>query len=122
MKHARYCWLLLAEGHVKRNLFGEMLRRIWALPSAGSLKPTARKAQRTWVAEGRRKGSVAQEPCAVAGTARSGSIQRPEWQRKGYRTWQQCEERCIAAVDRLLYVCQDGQKRNSSLDRMTLAA
>ena len=25
-------WLLLAEGHLGRRLFGEMLRRIWALP------------------------------------------------------------------------------------------
>ncbi len=32
VKHARYYWLLLAEGHLKRRLFGEMLHRIWALP------------------------------------------------------------------------------------------
>ncbi len=32
VKHARYYWLLLAEGHLDRRLFGEMLRRIWALP------------------------------------------------------------------------------------------
>ena len=32
VKHARYYWLLLAEGHPDRKLFGEMLRRIWALP------------------------------------------------------------------------------------------
>ena len=25
-------WLLLAEGHLTRRLFGDMLRRIWALP------------------------------------------------------------------------------------------
>ena len=31
-KHARYYWLLLAEGHLTRRLFGDMLRRIWALP------------------------------------------------------------------------------------------
>ena len=30
--HARYYWLLLAEGHLTRRLFGDMLRRIWALP------------------------------------------------------------------------------------------
>ena len=29
---ARYYWLLLAEGHLNRRLFGDMLRRIWALP------------------------------------------------------------------------------------------
>ena len=32
VKHARYYWLLLAEGHLNRRLFGEMLRRIWARP------------------------------------------------------------------------------------------
>jgi len=32
IKHARYYWLLLAEGHLTRRLFGAMLRRIWVLP------------------------------------------------------------------------------------------
>jgi Transposase DDE domain group 1 len=32
IKHARYYWLLLAEGHLHRRLFGGMLRRIAALP------------------------------------------------------------------------------------------
>ena len=32
VKHARYYWLLLAENHLTRRLFGAMLRRIWALP------------------------------------------------------------------------------------------
>ena len=32
VKHARCYWLLLAEGHLNRRLFGDMLRRIWALP------------------------------------------------------------------------------------------
>jgi len=27
MKHARYFWLLLAEGHLTRRLFGVMVRR-----------------------------------------------------------------------------------------------
>ena len=31
-KHARYYWLLLAESHLTRRLFGAMLQRIWALP------------------------------------------------------------------------------------------
>ncbi len=34
VKHARYYWLLLAEGHLHRLLFGQMLRRIYALPVA----------------------------------------------------------------------------------------
>jgi Transposase DDE domain group 1 len=33
VKHARYYWLLLAEGHLHRRLFGGMLQRIWTLPT-----------------------------------------------------------------------------------------
>ena len=32
IKHARYYWLLLAESHLTRHLFGSMVRRIEALP------------------------------------------------------------------------------------------
>jgi len=32
VKHARYYWLLLAEGHLTRWVFGAILRRIWGLP------------------------------------------------------------------------------------------
>jgi hypothetical protein len=32
IKHARYYWLLLAESHLTRRLFGSMLRRIAMLP------------------------------------------------------------------------------------------
>jgi hypothetical protein len=32
LKHARYHWLLLAESHLTRRLFGSMLRRIASLP------------------------------------------------------------------------------------------
>jgi hypothetical protein len=31
-KHARYCWLLLAESHLKRRLFEAMLGTIISLP------------------------------------------------------------------------------------------
>ena len=31
VKHARYYWLMLAEGHLTRRLFGSMVRRISAL-------------------------------------------------------------------------------------------
>ncbi|MFY9531635.1 MAG: hypothetical protein WBC04_13975 [Candidatus Acidiferrales bacterium] len=34
VKHARYYWLLLAESHLTRRLFGTMLRHIWALQVA----------------------------------------------------------------------------------------
>jgi hypothetical protein len=33
IKHARYDWLLQAEGHLTKRLFGAMLGRIAALPS-----------------------------------------------------------------------------------------
>ena len=32
VKHARYYWLLLAEEHLNRKLFGSMVRMIAALP------------------------------------------------------------------------------------------
>jgi len=32
VKHARHYWLLLAEGHLTRQRFGSMMRRIAALP------------------------------------------------------------------------------------------
>jgi hypothetical protein len=32
VKHARYYWLLLAESHLTRGLFGSILRRMEALP------------------------------------------------------------------------------------------
>ena len=37
---------------------------------------------------------------------------KPSWQRKEYRTWQRCQNRCIAAGSRLSYPFQDGQKGN----------
>jgi len=32
VKHARYYWLLLAEGHLTRRLFGAIVQRLEALP------------------------------------------------------------------------------------------
>jgi hypothetical protein len=32
IKNARYFWLLLAEAHLTRRLFGAIVRRIWAVP------------------------------------------------------------------------------------------
>jgi hypothetical protein len=32
IKHARYCWLLLAESHLTRRLFTAVLKKITALP------------------------------------------------------------------------------------------
>ena len=35
VKHARYYWLILAESHLTRRLFGSMVRRIATLPLTG---------------------------------------------------------------------------------------
>jgi hypothetical protein len=35
VNRSQYYWLLLAEGHLNRRLFGEMLGRIWARPLPG---------------------------------------------------------------------------------------
>jgi hypothetical protein len=32
IKHARYYWLMLAQGHLTKRLFGTMVRRVQALP------------------------------------------------------------------------------------------
>jgi hypothetical protein len=37
VKHARYYWLLLAEGQLRRRLFDQMLQRIYALSVAERL-------------------------------------------------------------------------------------
>ena len=58
VKHARYYWLLLAEGHLNRKLFGYMLRRIWALPVAGRLKRLARSGRSWGVAAGQRRSGI----------------------------------------------------------------
>ena len=43
VKHARYYWLLLAEGHLSRGLFGSILRMIVALPLPDSWEAGERK-------------------------------------------------------------------------------
>ena len=42
VKHARYYWLLLAEGHLNRRLFGDMLHRIWGAAAAERVALTGR--------------------------------------------------------------------------------
>jgi hypothetical protein len=39
VEHARYCWLLVAEGHLTWRLFGSMVRRIESLPLPGGRNP-----------------------------------------------------------------------------------
>ena len=41
VNHAWHSWLLLADGHLNRKLFGDMPGRIWALPVPGSVTSTA---------------------------------------------------------------------------------
>ena len=89
--------------------------RISSRQSPLRVAPTARTSWRTRVAEDRRERDVAQKPSAVAGTAQSGSIRRPEQQGKGYRTWQKCKKRCIAAADRLPCPCHEGQNGKAPL-------
>ncbi len=50
VKHSRYYWLLLAESHLTRRLFGSMLRRIWAFrcqPADGRALPETVGEERT---------------------------------------------------------------------------
>jgi hypothetical protein len=57
VKYARYYWLLLAEGHLHRPLFGQMLRRFQALPvPSGQHSDCACK---IW-GRGRRDGAVSE--------------------------------------------------------------
>jgi hypothetical protein len=35
VKHARYYWLMLAESHLTRRIFGAMVHRTAALPATG---------------------------------------------------------------------------------------
>jgi Transposase DDE domain group 1 len=53
VKHARYCWLLLAESHLTRRRFGTMLQRIWVLPDRVVLGLRARN---VWLREKGRSG------------------------------------------------------------------
>ena len=54
VKHPRYYWLLLAEGHLTRRLFGDMLRRIWALPGASRLTRGLSATKPAWRRNGTR--------------------------------------------------------------------
>ena len=56
VKHARYYWLLLAEGHLHRRLFSDMLRRLWALPLPGRVE--GNRLTDIWRRDGDEPGSV----------------------------------------------------------------
>jgi hypothetical protein len=82
VKHASYYWLLLAESHLTRRLFGSMLRRIWALPcrpadgqrlsrcTAGRRRDSGREKCPKNVVGGRAAGLMPARPKVVT-TARS---------------------------------------------------
>jgi hypothetical protein len=59
IKHARYYWLLLAEGHLTRRLFTARVRRIELLPLPE--KWANRRPPQTWVTRGEREGKVSEE-------------------------------------------------------------
>ena len=61
VKHAHYYWLLLAEGHLHRRLFGDMLRRIWALPAAGRMEDPVLLAKDRCKPVGNRRGENVSE-------------------------------------------------------------
>jgi len=79
--HARYYWLLLAENHLTRRLFGSMVRRIAALPLPIGLEAAAGKLT------SRRKEGTEREflvSAAYRGIFRSKSaLQRTQYQADG---------------------------------------
>src|ERR1017187_8878805 len=52
VKHARYYWLLLAESHLTRRLFGGMVRRIDTLPTPAGVELTAGRQEKSSGREG----------------------------------------------------------------------
>ena len=60
VKHARYYWLLLAEGHLTRRLFGDMLRADLGAAGAGRLTRGPCDAA-TWRPNGHTLGAVSAE-------------------------------------------------------------
>src|SRR5712692_4320948 len=61
VKHACYYWLLLAEGHLSRRLFGGMLRLIAALPVPDAVSEPGQKANERSEAIQRRSVSAARQ-------------------------------------------------------------
>jgi hypothetical protein len=59
VKHARYYWLLLAESHLTRRLFGSMVRRIGTLPLPSGQGRGCKQMGRKQVSEG------AKERCLI---------------------------------------------------------
>ncbi len=78
IKHARYCWLLLAEGHLTRRLFGVMLQRIPALPSPAG--QASRGPDQTSVTREEEEGNVSEDWVATAAVAGCGTL---GWRRTG---------------------------------------
>src|ERR1017187_2907795 len=67
IKHARYCWLLLAESHLTRRLFGAMVGRIAVLPAPTGETQAVGAAKRDDQAVG--VGEVSMERTGTTGLA-----------------------------------------------------
>ena len=87
---ARYFWPLLAEGHLRRRLFGGMLRRIAALPAPAG--PTKTEVARKAVREELRSRQVAVESATRAAVAGHGVHGRSRTILSGLRAGHSGEE------------------------------
>jgi len=88
VKHARYYWLLLAEGHLTRRLFGAIVRRLETLSVRRGSSAFA-DANGAACAGGGSRGSDAVR-CTFAGDYRKklyGLVRRPRWS-QAPRPWQ----------------------------------
>jgi hypothetical protein len=75
VRHARYYWLLLAEGHLSRRLFSSMLRMIAALPLRTVNEPGQKANERS---EAIKRGSVSGEADWGRAKPHSGCAERPK--------------------------------------------
>lgn len=114
VKHARYYWLLLAEGHLNRRLSGEMLGRLEALPvpegNATSLRgagaQTGGRPGRRSVAEATLHGPEGGRGAVVGGPRAA------KQRRNGAHMTGTAEKRCSAGAVPLSYSCPEGQNGN----------
>ena len=101
--------VLLADGHLNRKLFGDMLRRIWALPCAGRVTPTARTASLAGC-----RGVGAGRLCQKAPLRSPERYDRADSKvgaaAKGVPNVAVVRNRCIAAVDRLPFSSRTAKK------------
>ena len=85
VKHARYYWLLLAQGHLNRRLFGDMLSRIGRCLCPEGNAASAGQPERG-VAERQGRSGVGRVAAGVAGNALTGPDLKADRRRKQDRT------------------------------------